>query len=199
MRCFREARDGLGCHRLFVAQAEPVIAGIRFASVRQFGTPAVSDVKEIAEHVDRVALLPIAEEFGNGDAQILPQEVEQSSLETRDGVDRDPKVERLLAARARIAIRETRPHIVEGPVKAADRSPDDEPAGIFERLADPFTSGHFADSGMTCAILHQDDVAREERAVCAAQVHQHTVVAGHGNDLQFGNDRGTAMHCTHIG
>jgi hypothetical protein len=42
---------------------------------------------------------------------------------------------------------------------------------------------------MAVGVFQDDDVAGEERAVRTAQVQQHAVASGHGNDLKAGDVR----------
>ena len=62
-------------------------------------------------------------------------------------------------------------------------------ARIFQRLADAFAAGNFADAGVAGIVLQHHDVAREERPVRAAQVEQHAVMAGDRHDPHRGDDR----------
>jgi len=45
---------------------------------------------------------------------------------------------------------------------------------------------------MPCVVLEDHDIAGEKRPMSAAQVQEHSVVAGHGNDLHAGDDGGFA-------
>ena len=74
----------------------------------------------------------------------------------------------------------------------ADGLANDEGAGIFERLANFFAAGHFADAGAPGTVGQDQQVAGEERAVSAAQVQQHAVAASHGDDAQ-GGDQGCGV------
>ena len=49
---------------------------------------------------------------------------------------------------------------------------------------------HFADTGAAVAVLEHQQVAREERAVRAAQVEQHAVAARDRDDAHAGDARG---------
>ena len=52
---------------------------------------------------------------------------------------------------------------------------------------------------MTGVVLEDHDVAGEKRAVGAAEIEQHAVVAGHRNNLQAGDDRGFGgVVCGHV-
>ena len=47
---------------------------------------------------------------------------------------------------------------------------------------------HFADAGAAGAVVQDDEVAGEERPMRAAQVEQHAVVPGDGDNPHFGDD-----------
>ena len=72
----------------------------------------------------------------------------------------------------------------------ANRLTDHQAASIFQGLANALAAGHFAHAGVAAAVLEDDDIAREVRPVGAAEVQQHAVVAGDGDDLEMSNDRG---------
>ena len=56
---------------------------------------AVADVEQVAEHLDRVALLAFAEQRGDRHAEVLAEQVEQRGFDRRDRVDRGAQVEGL--------------------------------------------------------------------------------------------------------
>ena len=83
---------------------------------------------------------------------------------------------------------------------AADRLEDvavvadgagDEWAGLFEGAADGFATRDFADDDAAVAIVDDGKVAGEVGGVCAAEIQQHAVVAGDGDDFD-GADFGGA-------
>jgi hypothetical protein len=90
---------------------------------------------------------------------------------------------------AAVAIGEPLVDHLQQPLPRADRLADDELARVFERAPDLLAARHLADAGAAGAVGDDQQVAREERAVRAAQVEQHAVAAGDRNDAQLG-DRG---------
>ena len=60
LRGFGESEDCCGGEGFIVAQAEPVIGCVGFATVGQVGFVAVANVEEVAEDVDLGALLAFA-------------------------------------------------------------------------------------------------------------------------------------------
>lgn len=110
-------------------------------------------------------------------------------------MDGGAQVEGLHSPPAGIAIGELPLHAHEKLPVRTDRLPHDERARVFERLADLLATGHFADARVPRRIGQQQQVAREERAVRAAEVQQHAVVARDRNDGQGRDDRsGRAGH-----
>ncbi len=101
VRRLGQAHDGLGRH------APPRGAGATSRRRRPgrcaYGRSvlrAVADVEQVAEHLDRVALLAFAEQRRDRHVEVLAEQVEQRRLDRRDGVDGDAQVEGLQAAAA---------------------------------------------------------------------------------------------------
>ena len=61
VRGLGQPHDGPRVHCRLMAQAQPVVLGIWFAAVRQIGAGSITHVKQITEHVHRVALLAFAQ------------------------------------------------------------------------------------------------------------------------------------------
>ncbi len=134
-------------------------------------------------------MLAFAEQGRYRHAQMLAEQIEQCRFERGHGVDGRAQIEGLQAAAARVAVGELRARLVEHRLQIADRLADHERTGIVDGLANALAAGNFAHAGVAGAVAQDDDVAREERAVRAAQVHQHAVAAGDWHDAQFGDDR----------
>lgn len=97
-------------------------------------------------------------------------------------MDGDAQVECLQPTSADIAVGEAATHAIEDCVPVADRLADDELAGIFKGLADPFASGYFAYAGVAGAVLQDDDIAGEVGAMGAAEIQQHAVLTRDRDD-----------------
>jgi hypothetical protein len=121
---------------------------------------------------------------------VLPQQVQQRRLDRRDGVDRRAQVEGLQAAAAGVAVGELALHLGEDALLRAERLPDHERARVLQRLADLFAAGNLADARATGTVGQDQEIAREERAVRAAEVEQHAVASGDRDDAQLADDRG---------
>ena len=112
----------------------------------------VADVEQVAEHLDRVALLAFAEQRRDRHAQVLAEQVEQRRFDGRDRVDGDAQVEGLQAAAAAVAVGELLLHLLQQPLLRAERLADDQFARVFQRLADLLAARHFADAGVAGAV-----------------------------------------------
>ena len=187
-----QAHDALGIHGLFVAQAEPVVVGTGLGAVGQVGLFAVAHVEQVTQHLHGFALHTLAQQRGHGHVEVLAQQVEKGRLHRCHGVDGDAQVEGLQPAPARIAVGELGAHGVEHGVVVADGAAHDQRSRVLDGLADLLAARHLAHTGVARAVAQDDQVAREERAVRAAQVHEHAVVARHGHHAQFGDDGGAA-------
>ncbi len=72
----------------------------------QVGVIGVAHVEEVTEHRNRIALLPVAEQFRDGNAEELAVQVQQCRFDRGDRVHRGAQVEGLGAAAAGIPVRE---------------------------------------------------------------------------------------------
>ena len=122
---FGEPHDRCRCQRLVVTQAKPIVFGVWLGAVGQVGLVAVADKKQIAQHLDRAALLAFAEQRRNRHVEKLTQQIEQRRLHRGDDMDGDALIESLQSAAARIAVGEAAAHGVENLVIAADLVADD--------------------------------------------------------------------------
>ena len=74
----------------------------------EVGALAVADEEKVAQHLDAVALLALAEQLRDRQAEVLAEEVEHRRLDRGHGVDGGAQVEGLQAAPAGIAVGEAR-------------------------------------------------------------------------------------------
>ena len=122
--------------------------------------------------------------------QVLAQQVEQRALDRRHRMDGGAQVEGLQAAATAVAVGEGGLHLPQQLQVRADRLPDEQRRGVLQGLADLLAARHLADAGAPGAVGEDEQVAREEGAVCATQVEQHAVAAGDRNRLEPGDDGG---------
>jgi hypothetical protein len=124
---------------------------------------------------------------------VLAQQVQHRRLDGGHGVDGGAQVEGLQAAAAAVAVGEGLLHALQHVQALAQRLAHHMGRGVFQGLADFLAAGHLAQAGAARAVAQDQQVAGEEGGVGAAQVEQHAVAAGHGNDPQFG-DGGGRVH-----
>jgi hypothetical protein len=189
MRRFRETHDCVRRQGFVVAKPEPAILVIRRATIPKLGAFAIADVKQIAEELHRFTLLAFAQQRGNGHIEMLPQQIEQRGLDGRDGVDHDAQIERLKATSAGIAIGKALADRVERCVERRDGLANDQRLCILQRLANALTARNLTGADMAGIVRQNNDVAREQRTVRAAQIEQHAVFTRHGYDAHIGDDR----------
>ncbi len=185
---FGQPHHGFGRHRRFVAHAEPGVVGARVFGIGQIGLVPVADVEQIAEHLHRVALLAFAEQCGHRHVEVLAEQVEQRRFDRRDRMDGGAQVEGLQPAAATVAVGEGLLHLLQQALVRTQRLADDQRGRVFQRLADLLAARHLADTAAAGAVAEDQQVAREERPVCAAQVEQHAVAAGDRDHAQGGDD-----------
>src|SRR5208282_839384 len=181
--------DAFWGHGFLVPQAEPVVVRVRFVAVGQLRAVPVSDIEEVTQHLDRIALLPLSEQFGDGHAKVLSEEIEQRGLKRRYRVNGDAQIKCLLSSPSAIAIGKAAADAVQCAFIRTDRLSDDELARVIERLADFFAARNLADPSIAGAVFQDNDVARKKGAVRATKVHQHAVVAGDRNYPHLRNNR----------
>src|SRR5579883_639512 len=189
MGCFGEPHDGLGRHRLLMAQPEPVDRFVFACDISETGLAAVADKEEIAERLDAGALLALAEQGGDRQAKMLAEQVEQRGLHCRHRVDHHAQVKGLLAAAAGVAVGEFGANGGQDVVAGADGLPDHEIAGVFQRLPDLLPARHLTDAGMAGIVGEDDDVAGEEWRMRAAQIEEHAVASRDRDHLHVSDAR----------
>jgi len=187
---FGQAHHRLGRHGLLVAQAEPGVVGVGLAAISQVGAGAIADKKQIAQHFHRGTLLAFAKQSGHGQIQVLAQQVQHGGFHRGDRVDGGAQVKGLQATAASVTVCKLGAHSVHHGLHITDRLPHHQGSGIFDGRANFFAARHFTNARLARAVREDHDVAREKRAVCARQVHEHAVMSCHRNHFEVGDARG---------
>ena len=164
---FSQGHHRLGGHGCLVAQAQPRVVGLGGGVVGQVGFAAVAHKKEVAEHGHGAALLAFTQQRADGNLQVLAEQVEKGGFHRRDRVDGGAQIKRLQAPSAGIAPRKGGAHFVEHPLPVAHAGVVDERACVFQRLADGLAPGDFGHARAPRAVGEDQQIAREERSVCA--------------------------------
>ena len=86
------------------------------------------------------------------------------------------------------------PKLHVGGLHIANALAHDQFGRVLQRRADFFAARHFANAGATCVVGEDEQIAGEEGAVCAGEVHQHAVMPRYGDDAQVCDDRGSVRH-----
>ena len=150
MRRLGETHDRVRRQGFFVAQAEPVVVGVRRVGIGQIGLACGRRRKtdSRASRPHRAAgLRPARRQREGRDAG--PSRSSRAEFNRGDGMNRDAQVEGLLAAPAgsrgrQIAARTASRMLLQAPMVL----PDDQVARVFERLADLLAARHLADADM---------------------------------------------------
>ena len=137
-----------------------------------------------------LALLAFAQQGAHGHVQVLAQQDQHRRLHGGHGMDGGAQIEGLQPAPAAVAVSKLLLHALQHALVRANRLADDQRARVFQRLADLFAAGHLAHAGVPGVVGEDQEVAREKRAVRTAQVQQHAVAAGDGDDAQLGDAGG---------
>jgi hypothetical protein len=95
---FGETDDGFGGEGILVAEAQPIVRRICVATLGETGAAGIAYIEQVAEDLDAGALLAVAEESGDRDAEKLPEKVEEGGFEGGDDVDGGAEVEGLRTA-----------------------------------------------------------------------------------------------------
>ncbi|KPY63971.1 hypothetical protein ALO94_201211 [Pseudomonas syringae pv. spinaceae] len=100
LRGFGQTHHCFWGQRFFMAEAEPVVVSLGFAAIGQVGLALIADIKQVAEHLDLIALLTFTEQGGNRHVQVLTEQIKQRGLQCGDCVNGDAQVEGLQASAA---------------------------------------------------------------------------------------------------
>ena len=179
-----------------MTQAIPVAFVIRLALIRQRRGFTVADEEQVAEHFHFAALLAIAQQRRHVHAQMLAQQVKHRRFDPGHYVNCGTQIEGLQTASTGVAVGESIAHGGQHVFVFTQRLTDHQRDRVLQGGADFLSAGDFTDAGMAGIIFDHHDIAREERGVRAAQVHQHAVVARDRNDLHRRNNGGRKL-CAH--
>ena len=178
LRGLSQAQHGIGGKRLFMAQAQPWVAGIWIARVGQASLPPVADEKQVAEHRYTRALPSFPQQRGYRHAEQLAEQVEQRALDRGDRMHRGAQIEGLQATPGRHRGRQSAAEwSAESRGKKRPRGPQ-PPSRPLREPAVSCRRRNLARAGVAGIVGKHNDVAGEEWRVGAAQVQQHAVVAG---------------------
>ena len=153
----------------------------------------IADKEQIAQGLDGLSLLAVAQQLGHGYASRLAHQVQKGGLYSREGVNHHPLVEGLETAAVGVQVDETPSDRGEHVVHFADASPDRQISRRFQGSPDSLASRRLADARPAGVVLQEHEIANEDRSVAAAQVQQQTVIPGNGKD-GHANDLGQVRH-----
>src|SRR2546427_669459 len=100
------------------------------------------------------------------------------------------QIEGLQAAPTRVAPGQGLLQVLQQLEVVAHGLADEQRLAVLQRLAYAFAARHLAHTGVARAVVDEHDVAREVGRMRAAEVHEHAVAAGDGNDFDLGDGRG---------
>ena len=186
---FRQTDHRIRGHRLFMAQAIPVALLIRLALVRQRGQLAVADEEQVAQHLNFCALLPITQQGGDVNAQMLTQQIEHRRFNTGHHVNSGAQVEGLQTAATRVTVGKFVTYGVKNVFIGAEGLPHHQRDRLFQCFTDLLATRDFTYPGVTGVIFDDHNITGEERGMGAAQVHQHAVMASNRDNLHGGHNR----------
>ena len=189
LRSLGQPHDGIGRHRLFIAQPEPSARPCARLPVAKAGLAAVTYKEEIPEHGHACALPAFAQQHRDRHSQELAKQIEHGRFDGGHRMNGYALIEGLLSAPCRVAIGKSLPDCIKNRIAVGDLLPDDKRRRLFEQAANFFSSGNFSGAYVAGLVGKQKQVAREVRAMRAAEVEQHAVLACYGNDPHGGQAR----------
>ena len=201
VRGLGQPHDRLGRQRLLVAQAQPVVAAVGVARVRQVGLRR-GRRRRTGSRASRPAsrCWPSPSSAATGTPRCWPSRSSSadSIAVTAWIVVRRSKVcrPRPPASRSANCVRTSLQHRLHARRSAGRRRAARASSSVWRIFSPPGTSPTPVWPALSVRI---SEVAREERAVRAAQVEQHAVAAGDGNDAQFGQRRSRCVRGGHRG
>ena len=148
IRGFRQAHHRVRGHRFIVTHTIPVAFFVRLALVRQRGEFAIADKEQVAEHFHFAALLAVAQQGGDIDAQMLAQQIQHRGFNARDHMDSGAQIKRLQTTATRITIGKGRAHASQHIFVLAQRFTHHQRNGVLQRFTDLLPARDFTDTGM---------------------------------------------------
>ncbi|SRN43314.1 Uncharacterised protein [Shigella flexneri] len=165
--------------------------------IRQRCGFAITDEEQITEHFDFATLLTIAQQRCHVYPQMLPQQIQHCRFYPGNYMNSGTQIKCLQTAPTSITIGKSITHQRQNVFVFTQRFTYHQRNRIFQRFTDFLAAGNFPYASVTGIIFDNHNITREERCVCTTQIHQHTVMTRHRDDLHFSNNRRRKLR-THI-
>ena len=145
---FCQTHDGVRGHGLFMTKPVPVALLIALTLIGQRRGVTVTHEEQVAQHFDFATLLALAQQRGDVDAQMLSQQIQQRGFNPGDNVNGGTQIKSLQTAAAGVTVGKAAAYCPKDVFIFAERFPDDQFSGLFQRLADFLSAGDFPYAGM---------------------------------------------------
>ena len=186
----------LRCQNLLTAQTEPWIRAVALIEILHLACRhflLIGYIEEIAEHLDFLSLLPLTEKITHRYAQELAHQIEHRTLQCPltlyDELQlRDIQCLDTLAIVLCGRVRQLM-DLLEDLTILRDRLSLYEWLYCVKTLTGVISAMNLTDALMSRTILENHQISCKCRCMTARQSHQHTVVAGHRDDLHLLNNR----------
>ena len=188
--------DSLRCQNLLTAQTEPRIRAVALIEVLHLACRyllLIRYVEEIAEHLDFLPLLSLTEEVTHRYTEELAHQVEHRTLQCPLTLYDELQLRDIqcLDALAIILCRRVRQlvNLLKDLTILRDRLSLYKRLHRIETVTGIVATMNLTDALMSRTVLENHQISRKCRCMTARQGHQHTVVAGHRDDLHLLNNR----------
>src|SRR5699024_4473839 len=164
-----QLHDGFWGQRFLAANTVPAL-GLWLAQVRQVRLIRIAHVEEVTQDGDTGALLAIAKQFGNWNAEDLAHQVQQAGLNGCDRMYANALVEGLVAASADIFARYLGAKLVEQGLVLGNGLANKKLAGFFNGLPNGFSTWNFAEANATFGVCNQCDISGEKWGMSSGKI-----------------------------
>ena len=186
----------LRCQNFLTAQTEPWIRAVALIEILHLACRhflLIGHIEEIAEHLDFLSLLSLTEKITHRYAQELAHQIEHRTLQCPltlyDELQlRDIQCLDTLAIVLCGRVRQLM-DLLEDLTILRDRLSLYEWLYCVKTLTGVISTMNLTDALMSRTILENHQISCKCRCMTARQSHQHTVVAGHRDDLHLLNNR----------
>ncbi len=120
----------------------PVALLIALTLIGQRRGVTVTHEEQVAQHFDFATLLALAQQRGDVDAQMLSQQIQQRGFNPGDNVNGGTQI-KVCKPRPPASRSAKRCVLPQGRFIFAERFPDNQFSGLFQRLADFLSAGDF--------------------------------------------------------
>ena len=188
--------DSLRCQDLLTTQTEPRIRAVALIEILHLACRhllLIRYIEEVAEHLDFLPLLALTEEVTHRNTEELAHQIKHRTLQCPLTLYNELQLRDIqcLDTLSIVLCRRVRQlvNLLEDLAILRNRLSFHERLHRIETVTGVVATVNLTDALMSRTVLENHQISRKCRCVTARQRHQHTVIAGHRNDLHLLNNR----------